>query len=214
MPYTPPQKDSEGFNCPFCKAYSHQIWSSGYVTGNGWTQVQDVKFALCVKCKKYSIWHSYKMIHPLLGEAPLPHQDLPYDIRRDYDEASTVLSLSPRSSAALLRLAIEKLTIHILKDEVGRDLNDNIKKLVDNGLPVLIQQSLDILRVIGNNALHPGQLDLKDDQQTALQLFNFVNLITDYMITKPQQTDALYQSLPEDSRKAIDKRDNKKPSSD
>jgi hypothetical protein len=153
------------------------------------------------------------MVHPLLGDAPLPHPDLPYDIRRDYDEANTVLSLSPRSSAALLRLSIEKLTNHILKEEVG-NLNENIKKLVDNGLPVLIQQSLDILRVIGNNALHPGQLDLKDDQQTALKLFDLVNLITDYMITKPQQTNALYQSLPEDSRKAIDKRDNKNSNKD
>lgn len=210
MPYTAPRLDAEGFNCPFCKAYSHQIWSHGHAyTDMSYSQISEVKFALCAKCKKHSIWYSYKMVHPLLGGAPIHHQDLPYDISLDYEEASTVLALSPRSSAALLRLAIEKLTNHILQSEVGRDLNENIKKLVGKGLPISVQQSLDILRVIGNNALHPGQLDLKDDQHTALKLFELVNLITDYMITKPQQTNALYQSLPEDARKAIEKRDNK-----
>lgn len=150
------------------------------------------------------------MVHPLLGEAPLPHQDLPYEIRTDYEEASNVISLSPRSSAALLRLAIEKLTDHILQSKAGKDLNENIKKLVEQGLPIMIQQSLDILRVIGNNALHPGQIDLKDDRQTALKLFDLINLITDYMITKPKQTNEIFQSLPEDAKKAIEKRDTKK----
>ena len=209
IPYTPPSQSSDGFNCPFCKAYSHQKWGDGHVIITGsYSKIPDVKFALCTKCTKYSIWYNYKMVHPLLGEAPLPHEDLPYEIKQDYEEASNIISISPRSSAALLRLAIEKLTDHILNDDKGKDLNDNIRKLVEKGLPITIQQSLDILRVIGNNALHPGQIDLKDDRETALKLFELVNLITDYMITKPRQTSELYQSLPEDAKKAIAKRDN------
>lgn len=208
MPYTPPRDSSDGFNCPFCKAYSHQKWGDGQtIIDASHANVPNVKFALCTKCDKYSIWHSYKMIFPLSGDAPLPHEDIPYEIKQDYEESSNLVVISPRSSAALLRLAIEKLTDYILDKEKGKDLNDNIRKLVEKGLPITIQQSLDILRVIGNNALHPGQIDMKDNRDIALKLFELVNLITDYMITKPKQTSSLYQSLPEDARKAIEKRD-------
>lgn len=147
------------------------------------------------------------MIYPVSGNAPLPHQDLPWELKRDYEEARNVVSVSPRSAAALLRLLIEKLTDHILGDEKGKDLNDNISNLVKKGLPSRIQESLDILRVIGNNVLHAGQIDIKDDQSTALKLFDLVNLITDYMITKQGQINKLYDSLPDDAKKNIEKRD-------
>jgi len=35
----------------------------------------------------------------------------------------------------------------------------------------MILQSLDIVRVIGNESVHPGVIDLKDDRHTALRLF-------------------------------------------
>ena len=47
--------------------------------------------------------------------------------------------------------------------EKGKDINTDIGNLVKKGLPIKVQESLDILRVIGNEAVHPGQLDLKDD---------------------------------------------------
>jgi hypothetical protein len=36
--------------------------------------------------------------------AALPNPDLPEDIKRDFEEARTVLALSPRSAIALLRI--------------------------------------------------------------------------------------------------------------
>jgi hypothetical protein len=38
-----------------------------------------------------------------------------------------------------------------------------------------VQQSLDIVRVIGNDAVHPGQIDLTDDIETATKLFVLIN---------------------------------------
>jgi hypothetical protein len=79
---------------------------------------------------------------------------------------------------------------------------------VKKGLPVQVQQALDIVRVVGNNAVHPGQLDLKDDRQTANQLFGLTNLIVEVMITQPKHVNALYQTIvPEPQRRAIQQRD-------
>lgn len=69
------------------------------------------------------------------------------------------------------------------------------------------QKALDVGRVIGNNAVHPGQIDLKDDRATAEKLFGLVNLIADIMVTQPKHIDAMFQGLPEGARKAIEKRD-------
>ena len=70
-----------------------------------------------------------------------------------------------------------------------------------------MQQALDIVRVTGNNAVHPGEMNVQDDQKTAGKLFSLVNLITDVMITQPRQISALYASLPEGARAAVERRD-------
>ena len=136
--------------------------------------------------------------------------DLPTDVTRDYSEASSVLQKSPRSAAALLRLAVQKLCVSL--GEKGHDLNTDIGNLVKKGLPIKVQQALDVVRVIGNNAVHPGQLDLKDDRETATSLFRLINLITEKMVAEPREIDAVYAKLPDESRKQIEKRDGKNQS--
>jgi len=70
-----------------------------------------------------------------------------------------------------------------------------------------IQQALDAVRVIGNNAVHPGEIDLRDDAETATRLFELLNLIVDVTITQPRKVAEMYDKLPESSRQAIEKRD-------
>jgi hypothetical protein len=65
------------------------------------------------------------------------------------------------------------------------------------------------VRVIGNEAVHHGVMDLKDDRDTALQLFELVNSIADQMISHPQKIKTMYLKLPEAKRDAIAKRDKK-----
>jgi len=132
---------------------------------------------------------------------------MPEPIKADYDEARKVFRDSPRSSAALLRLAIQKLCKEL--GQKGDNINADISALVGAGLPVPIQQSLDIVRVVGNNAVHPGQLDVNDDPTIAAALFELVNLIVEDRIARPKQIDALYLKLPETARKAIEERNAK-----
>ena len=161
----------------------------------------------CFNCKYISVWIYDKLVYPQRGEAPPANPDLPDDIRQDYDKASSILDLSPRGAAALIRLAIQKLCKEL--GQPGKKLNADIGKLVENGLDIRIQQALDAVRVIGNNAVHPGQIDLRDDRVVAESLFRLLNLIAEKMISEPKHVEEVYATLPEDALEAIERRDAK-----
>ena len=150
--------------------------------------------ASCTHCQTVSIWICDNLIYPRSSAAPLANADLPEGIRRDYDEASDILELSPRGATALLRLVVQKLCKELGQE--GENINDDIGALVSQGLGSQIQKALDVVRVVGNNAVHPGQIDLRDDRETALGLFNFVNLIVEKMISEPKRIQEAYRHLP------------------
>jgi hypothetical protein len=145
------------------------------------------------------------MIYPNVVAAPFPNSDLPDDIKVDFEEARQISNLSPKGAAALLRLVIQKICIHL--GEPGKDLNKDIGSLVKKGLSEKIQKALDIVRVIGNGFVHPGQIDLNDTPETTAKLFELVNFIADKMITEPKKIDGLYNELPDSKKEAIQKRD-------
>ena len=148
------------------------------------------------------------MIYPLCATAELPSEDLPEDIQHDFEEARRIANLSPRGAAALLRLALQKLCVHL--GESGKNINSDVASLVAKGLPPKVQQALDSVRVIGNEAVHPGTLDLKDDQETVQNLFRLINFIAHKMITEPREIDEIYSGLPANKLADIAKRDSSK----
>lgn len=167
--------------------------------------VHNINGSTCYNCDKLSIWLHDRLVFPNFGEAPAANPDMPEDIRRDYDEASTILDHSPRGAAALIRLAIQKLCKEL--GQKGKNINDDIGELVKGGLDVRVQQALDAVRVIGNSAVHPGQIDLRDDRASAETLFKLLNLIVDKTISEPKHVAEVYASLPDGAVKAIERRD-------
>ncbi|PFC85555.1 hypothetical protein CN272_20935 [Bacillus anthracis] len=165
----------------------------------------DLMSCKCAHCNEDSFWYKEKMIYPSKSPAPNPHPDIPADIIDDYNEAANILNNSPRGAAALLRLALQKLMKSL--GESGSHIDSDIKSLVQKGLPVQIQQALDVLRVIGNESVHPGSIDMKDNQEIAIKLFELINIIVQNQITQPKEINSLFESLPEGKRKAIAKRD-------
>ena len=170
-----------------------------------YNDVQNLHISECYICQKFAIWVHNNLIYPERKQAEPPNDDLPQAITRDFEEARSIVQLSPRGAVALLRLCIQKLCAEL--GAKGNSIDENIASLVSKGLDPLIQQALDIVRVIGNEAVHPGVIDLKDDLDTAYELFGLVNAIADQMITHPKKIKALYEKLPEEKRKAIEKRD-------
>lgn len=169
--------------------------------------VGNVHLSRCFACDEVSIWVASRVLFPPSRQGPAANPDLPTDVADDYEEASRILTLSPRGAAALLRLAIQKLCGHL--GEKGKNIDDDIASLVKKGLSPMVQRSLDAVRVIGNEAVHPGTLDLKDDIDTAQKLFRLVNIIAEQMISHPKHVEEVYGLLPEAKRIAIEKRDAK-----
>lgn len=206
QPFTPPTFEATAFNCPLCNAYAEQRWSqarSDWGGGGG-----NFHISRCTHCGKDAIWRGNRMIYPDSSPAPSPNPDLPEDIKADYEEARTIISRSARGACALLRLCVQKLCGSL--GESGKDVNADIAALVKKGLNAKIQKSLDIVRVIGNEAVHPGQIDLRDQPATATQLCSLINVIADAMITQPKAIEALYAGLPETKLQQIEQRDKSK----
>ena len=143
------------------------------------------------------------------SDAPVPpsHQDMPEECIDEYNEARDIVARSPRAASALLRLAVQKLMIVLGQD--GENIHDNIGALVEDGLPIQIQQALDYCRVVGNHAVHPGTIDFKEAPVIAYRLFDMFNFIIEDRISKPKHIQALYESIPEGARDGIRQRDNK-----
>lgn len=161
----------------------------------------------CRACQGLEVWISDdEMVYPAAFAAPEPDPALTGEVLDDYMEAAAVAPASSRAAAALLRLAIQRLCNGLLERE-DLPLDAAIGELVKLGLPPRVQQALDVVRVVGNDAVHPGTLDLRDDAARVAVLFGLVNTVAEYMITMPAHVEELYEALPETKREQITRRD-------
>ena len=160
--YYPPTYASDQFHCPYCNVFASQDWE--VVVTQTYSELADevmtaqiciknkhMEVSICSHCHDRTLWLGEKIIYPLTGSAPPANSGLPDSIKRIYDEAAAIADQSPRAACALLRLAVEMLMKHL--GETG-GINESIGNLVKKGLDPTIQQSLDIVRITGNNAVH------------------------------------------------------------
>jgi len=202
--YYPPIDKEKQFNCIHCGVFAKQKWSVlcfGYHNAN----VSPITFCTCEHCNGISYWYEGRMLIPAEAPVPPPHPDMPAAIVQEYQEARGIFGRSPRAAVALLRLAVQKLMTEL--GEKGENINTDIKSLVAKGLPVQVQQAFDYCRVVGNNAVHPGEINLNDTPEMGQHLFSMLNFIVEDRITRPKQIAGLYAQLPEAARAAIEKRD-------
>ena len=207
--YVAPSLNAEAFNCPHCEVYARQYWNTLHYTDDQGMiigTVKELSFNFCEHCSAYSLWLGEKMLYPVSSIAPLPAEDMPENVKGDYLEARSIVNSSPRAATALLRLALQKLMISL--KETGKNLDADIGNLVKKGLPVRIQEALGWMRVIGNNAVQPGEIDLKDHKETALSLFNLLNIIVNVMITQPKEVNLMIEKMPKGAKGAMEKSDN------
>ena len=207
MTYIPPSITLGKFTCPHCGAialqrWQHSSWKFGSVFGDDTRNV--LRIATCDHCNLHSLWHEDVMLYPDNGNAPPPNSELPPSVKTIYLEAASISTKSPRGAAGLLRLALQILCKEL--GEKGDNINADIASLVKKGLPERVQQALDVVRVTGNNAVHPGQI-VFDSPEIVGNLFTLINVIAEYMISMPKRISNLYSQLPEKVHEQIAKRD-------
>ncbi|HEX7326234.1 MAG TPA: DUF4145 domain-containing protein [Rhodanobacteraceae bacterium] len=168
----------------------------------------DVSIATCGSCGKSTLWVGTALVYPRIPPIPPVNEDVCDEAKELYREAARILLDSPRGASALLRLALQLLLVQLGKS--GNNINSDIRELVADGLSAKVQKAADLLRVVGNNAVHPGQIDLQDGSDVASKLFHLLNFIADEMITKPKELDALYVTVvPDSARTSIEQQDGK-----
>lgn len=206
MNYIKPEINKKSFTCPHCHTLSLMQFEKYFFpmdrVGNGIENYLHI--ARCFNCGKKIIWQNDIYIYPEI-QPQEANPDMPETVLQLYNKAGSIYNKSPRAACALLRLAIDRLCNEL--GETDRDINKNIGVLVKRGLSVEIQKALDIVRVVGNKAVHPGQIEFDvDDADTATMLFQLINFIVDRMITEPKKC-TLYDNLPESAKQSIELRD-------
>ena len=219
--YYPPEYEKDEFNCAHCKVLAHQIWVSNLYGERVETMVigpsnylrenlspSDLFAASrCERCNKWSIWIEESLVYPAQITVEDPNDDMPDEVRKLYRESAQVLSISPRAAAALLRLGLQILLGAVGGD--GKNINDDIKKIVALGVEPETQRALDILRVFGNSGAHPGEIKLDEDPGLVQKMYGLMNYVTDRLITQKNQINELFEGLPEGIKDQIESRDSK-----
>ncbi|MCM2475653.1 DUF4145 domain-containing protein [Rhizobium sp. CG5] len=176
--------------------------------GDSWDNfrpLHNMDLSICFSCSDISIWLAGKIIYPEFVVDITLNPDTPLSVVPFLEEARKVFPMSPRCAAAMLRLSLQKLCIEL--GESGENINTDIKSLVKKGLDARVIKALDIVRIVGNNAVHPGEIEFGDNDEVVLELFRLVDIIVTAMITQPRKIDEIFDSLPEGPREATKLRD-------
>ncbi|MGD2141893.1 MAG: DUF4145 domain-containing protein [Candidatus Bathyarchaeota archaeon] len=194
--YTPPIFEGDSYHCPHCGVYAHQSWYDVTLEGssdNNEDPSETISISACENCERFSFWVEGVLVYPHSVDAPLPLDGMPEDIRAYYMEARSIVDDSPMAAAALLRFALVNLISHLGEKD---DVIINLIELKKRGLDAKIQTALQKVRVIGKDAVEPGMIDPKDDQETAGVLFKLLNIIVDTLIGQPKRVNEILERLP------------------
>lgn len=215
-----PEYKKMAFTCPSCSVYSKHDWvsesvneTSGHFTGRilyGSKEViNELSICKCQNCGYISFWYKKELAWPLITNVEPALEEMPDDIKNLYNEARSIVQLSPKGSCAILRLALQKLCNRLVEHDENEDINNAIKELVVRGLPPTLQEAMDTVRIVGNEAVHPGEINLDDNKQLAYAMFRLINIIIEKMLVEPKEIKELYYLMPKSKLQGIENRDKK-----
>lgn len=204
-----PKYHGSAFIWPNCNVFSNQEWNDRRVNDNGEIYISNQNINLsvckCQHCGYLSFWYLKKLAWPLNSLIEAPIDEIPEDIKILYNEARSFIELSPKGSCAIIRLALQKLCNRLAGQDEKKKIDGAIKKLVENGLPKLLQKAMDSIRIIGDETVHPGQINIDDNREFAVAMFRMMNIIVKKIILEPKEIDDLYQLMPENKKEEIRK---------
>lgn len=213
MTYKQPKLNENSFTCPYCKIETgHQFvsdklvrhYQNAYYEFYAVTHIsraeikKELKLSIstCAKCKQIEIWINDDMVYPKIEEfGPEATEDMPELVKGTFNEARKVFGVSVRAAAALLRLAIEQYC-----EEMGyrskRNLSENLKDMInEENLSNEFEESCKYIRLIGNDAVHPRELSISEDEEAVLFMFELLNQLVEEMITNKNKRERLFNKV-------------------
>jgi hypothetical protein len=200
---------ANAFRCPHCGVYAKQEWyniAKEAVSAKGLDYyagfVSDLYLSLCSQCGRYALWLNDKILYPAFSIAPWPNDDMPVNVKEDFLEARSIVNASPKAASALLRIGLQKLMCSL--GESGKNMEIDVSGLIRKGLPGRFRGALRAVRAIGADSVHPGEISVTDDLETATALFSLINMIVEATFSQQRKVNQLTTSLP--NQKAVKKR--------
>lgn len=140
-----------------------------------------------------------KRIHPIFTNKKIAPQ-VPKQYQNEYSEAISVLTLSPKSSAALSRRIVQT----VLREELeikDNNLSKEIDKFIAlNDVPSYLKEAVDAIRNIGNFAAHPSKSKntgeiVEVEPEEAEWLLEVIDALFDFVFVQPEKLQQRKQKL-------------------
>lgn len=133
----------------------------------------------CVNCGRPTLWEYEKLVWPV-SSGIKAYEKMPEKAKRVFNEAQSLMQLSPRSCCALLRLCVEEIVNYVGAEQGLKNFDPDwilVRRIEALAIPEALTQQLTACRVIGNDAAHPGVIDFsgEDSGKVAALLSHAVN---------------------------------------
>ena len=162
-----------------------------------------IKTYYCPDCKKPIIFADgnndldrfHTMVYPKSAAKQFPDY-IPAQIRQDYEEAYSIVDLSPKASATLSRRCLQGM-IHDFHNIHAKNLNAEITQLKDT-ISTVEWQVLDGLRKIGNIGAHMEHdinIIVDIDPNEAKQLLSVIEFFIEKWYVSKHESEELFNSV-------------------
>ncbi|MCY6492452.1 DUF4145 domain-containing protein [Leptolyngbya sp. GGD] len=181
--FNEPEQEGMGYcvncgHCPECEELIVLLEHGKYtLSSGGYTSIDLVHFQELIY-PKYSVRHA--------------EPEVPERYRKDFAEACSVLSLSPKASAALSRRILQDILRENFKIKHANLANEIDEFISLKDVPSYLSQAVDAIRNVGNFAAHP----LKDtntgevvdvEPGEAEWLLDVLEALFDFAFVQPQR---------------------------
>ena len=171
----------------------------------------EIYTSTCPRCSQLIVTVAgFKKIRGPLGAAPvhvdtymawprgvtrLVAAEVPEAIASDYREASMIVTLSPKASAALSRRCLQAVLVDPSAGKaLAKDLAPQIQEVMPQ-LPSNLRDNIDLVRKVGNFAAHPNKstqtgMIIDVEEHEAAFLLDVLDLLFDHYYVAPAKSAA------------------------
>lgn len=161
---------------------------------------------------------THKLIRPTQFSRQEFSEEIPSQYLQDYTEATNVLPISSKASAALSRRCLQNL-LHNVYEIDEKNLYKEIHLAIQNQIfPTYISEALHDLREIGNFAAHPHKSEhtgeiLQVEPGEAEWAIETIEMIFDFAFVQPKKKAKRKETLQAKLNKSEDQEPNPQPAS-